>query len=34
MFGFDFRQAHPTDGGNTNRFALSGRIAGTDDAGS
>ena len=24
----------PTDGGNTNRFALSGRIAGTDDAGS
>jgi outer membrane receptor protein involved in Fe transport len=24
----------PTDGGNTNRFALSARIAGTDDAGS
>ena len=24
----------PTDGGNTDRFALSGRIAGTDDAGS
>ncbi|WP_425601373.1 TonB-dependent receptor [Bradyrhizobium ontarionense] len=24
----------PTDGGKTNRFALSGRIAGTDDAGS
>jgi outer membrane receptor protein involved in Fe transport len=23
----------PTDGGNTNRFALSGRVAGTDDAG-
>jgi outer membrane receptor protein involved in Fe transport len=24
----------PTDGGNTDRFALSGRVAGTDDAGS
>ena len=24
----------PSDGGNTNRFALSGRVAGTDDAGS
>ena len=29
-FGFE----DPTDGGKTNRFALSGRIAGTDDAGS
>ena len=29
-----FGAEDPTDGGKTNRFALSGRIAGTDDAGS
>jgi outer membrane receptor protein involved in Fe transport len=29
-----FGEEDPTDGGNTNRFALSARIAGTDDAGS
>ena len=29
-----FGSEDPTDGGKTNRFALSGRIAGTDDAGS
>lgn len=29
-----FGAEDPSDGGNTNRFALSGRIAGTDDAGS
>ena len=29
-----FGSEDPTDGGNTNRFALSARIAGTDDAGS
>ena len=29
-----FGSEDPSDGGNTNRFALSGRVAGTDDAGS
>ena len=29
-----FGSEDPTDGGNTNRFALSARVAGTDDAGS
>jgi outer membrane receptor protein involved in Fe transport len=29
-----FGSEDPTDGGKTNRFALSGRVAGTDDAGS
>jgi hypothetical protein len=29
-----FGAEDPTDGGNTDRFALSGRVAGTDDAGS
>jgi outer membrane receptor protein involved in Fe transport len=29
-----YGEEDPTDGGNTNRFALSARIAGTDDAGS
>ena len=29
-----YGEEDPTDGGNTNRFALSARVAGTDDAGS
>ena len=29
-----YGEEDPTDGGNTDRFALSARIAGTDDAGS
>ena len=29
-----YGEQDPTDGGNTDRFALSGRLAGTDDAGS
>jgi hypothetical protein len=29
-----YGEEDPSDGGNTNRFALSGRVAGTDDAGS
>jgi outer membrane receptor protein involved in Fe transport len=29
-----YGEEDPTDGGNTDRFALSGRVAGTDDAGS
>jgi outer membrane receptor protein involved in Fe transport len=29
-----YGEEDPTDGGNTDRFALSGRLAGTDDAGS
>jgi outer membrane receptor protein involved in Fe transport len=33
QIGF-FGAEDPTDGGNTSRFALSGRVAGTDDAGS
>jgi outer membrane receptor protein involved in Fe transport len=33
QIGF-FGAEDPTDGGNTNRFALSGRVAGTDDGGS